>query len=157
MDVKERLAALKRKRMAAKTANHRDVVEEDRVAKLPANFEAKKERAQYELGEIERKKEIEASGDFFTQFSVWIIWWKVATTSVRKCWTKRRSIWREKTRNANERRIRIPASSLGKIIPPDSITGSHEVNQIYRITSVFIVTRLGNKTIVSENYSFTRF
>ena len=65
MDVKERLAALKRKRMAAKTANHRDVVEEDRVAKLPANFEAKKERAQYELGEIERKKEIEASGDFF--------------------------------------------------------------------------------------------
>jgi pre-mRNA-splicing factor SYF2 len=68
MDVKERLAALKRKRMAAKTANHRDVVEEDRVAKLPANFEAKKERAQYELGEIERKKEIEASGDFFTQF-----------------------------------------------------------------------------------------
>ena len=70
MDVKERLAALKRKRMAAKTANHRDVVEEDRVAKLPANFEAKKERAQYELGEIERKKEIEASGDFFTRFSV---------------------------------------------------------------------------------------
>ena len=70
MDVKERLAALKRKRMAAKTANHRDVVEEDRVAKLPANFEAKKERAQYELGEIERKKEIEASGDFFTPFSV---------------------------------------------------------------------------------------
>jgi len=62
MDVKERLAALKRKRMAAKTANHRDVVEEDRVAKLPANFEAKKERAQYELGEMERKKEIEASG-----------------------------------------------------------------------------------------------
>ena len=62
MDAKARLAALKRKRMEAKTANHRDVVEEDRVAKLPANFEAKKERAQYELSEIERKKEVEAAG-----------------------------------------------------------------------------------------------
>merc|ERR1712157_267319 len=60
--LKDKLAALKRKREQSKTDNHRDVVEEDRVAKLPANFEAKKERAQYELGEMERKKEIEASG-----------------------------------------------------------------------------------------------
>merc|ERR1712131_136952 len=40
--LKEKLANLKRKRQEAKTANHRDVVEEDRVAKLPENFEARK-------------------------------------------------------------------------------------------------------------------
>jgi len=39
-------------------------VEEDRVAKLPQNFEAKKDRAEYVLGEIDRKREIEDAGKF---------------------------------------------------------------------------------------------
>merc|ERR1712227_486927 len=63
--LKEKLANLKRKRQEAKTANHRDVVEEDRVAKLPENFEARKERAEYILNEMNQKKAVEdAGGDF---------------------------------------------------------------------------------------------
>ena len=83
--LKEKLANLKRKRQEAKTANHRDVcknnlqakkmmirkkntiqvVEEDRVAKLPENFEARKERAEYILNEMNQKKAVEDAGLFF--------------------------------------------------------------------------------------------
>ena len=81
--LKEKLANLKRKRQEAKTANHRDVcknnlqakkmiirkntiqvVEEDRVAKLPENFEARKERAEYILNEMNQKKAVEDAGLF---------------------------------------------------------------------------------------------
>ena len=40
------------------------VVEEDRVAKLPENFEARKERAEYILNEMNQKKAVEDAGSF---------------------------------------------------------------------------------------------
>ena len=42
------------------------MVEEDRVAKLPANFEARKERAEYILNEMSEKEAVEADGQFLT-------------------------------------------------------------------------------------------
>ena len=50
------------------------MVEEDRVAKLPTNFEARKERAEYILNEMNEKESIEADGNkkyiykFLSQF-----------------------------------------------------------------------------------------
>lgn len=37
-------------------------MEEDRVAKLPENFEARKERAEYILNEMNQKKAVEDAG-----------------------------------------------------------------------------------------------
>ena len=66
--MKEKLAALKRKRQEAISSNHKDVVEEDRVAKLPSNFEARKERAEYILNEMGEKEAIEADGKIKKNF-----------------------------------------------------------------------------------------
>ena len=103
--LKAKLANLKRKRQDAISANHKDVsffsvfwlkllfirnypkefyfelkrkikvVEEDRVAKLPTNFEARKERAEYILNEMNEKESIEADGNFVLFFDFLVEIW----------------------------------------------------------------------------------
>ncbi|XP_040321136.1 pre-mRNA-splicing factor SYF2-like isoform X3 [Herpailurus yagouaroundi] len=51
------------KRNAARKLNHQEVVEEDKRLKLPANWEAKKARLEWELQEEEKKKECAARGE----------------------------------------------------------------------------------------------
>uniref|UniRef100_A0A8D0DJ39 Pre-mRNA-splicing factor SYF2 n=1 Tax=Salvator merianae TaxID=96440 RepID=A0A8D0DJ39_SALMN len=51
------------KRNEARKLNHQEVVEEDKRLKLPANWEAKKARLEWELKEEEKKKECLAKGD----------------------------------------------------------------------------------------------
>uniref|UniRef100_F6Q557 Pre-mRNA-splicing factor SYF2 n=1 Tax=Equus caballus TaxID=9796 RepID=F6Q557_HORSE len=47
----------------ARKLNHQEVVEEDKRLKLPANWEAKKARLEWELQEEEKKKECAARGE----------------------------------------------------------------------------------------------
>uniref|UniRef100_A0A8C4L3K0 Pre-mRNA-splicing factor SYF2 n=1 Tax=Equus asinus asinus TaxID=83772 RepID=A0A8C4L3K0_EQUAS len=51
------------KRNEARKLNHQEVVEEDKRLKLPANWEAKKARLEWELQEEEKKKECAAKGE----------------------------------------------------------------------------------------------
>ncbi|XP_043916012.1 pre-mRNA-splicing factor SYF2 [Protopterus annectens] len=51
------------KRNEARKLNHQEVAEEDRKLKLPANWEAKKSRLEWELKEKERKQACEAQGE----------------------------------------------------------------------------------------------
>ncbi|XP_064408193.1 pre-mRNA-splicing factor syf2 isoform X1 [Latimeria chalumnae] len=51
------------KRNEARKLNHQEVVEEDKRLKLPANWEAKRARLEWELKEDERKKECAAKGE----------------------------------------------------------------------------------------------
>ncbi|KAL2099168.1 hypothetical protein ACEWY4_005648 [Coilia grayii] len=51
------------KRNEARKLNHQEVVEEDKRLKLPANWEAKKARLEYELLVDEKKKECAARGE----------------------------------------------------------------------------------------------
>ncbi|KAF0044579.1 hypothetical protein F2P81_003737 [Scophthalmus maximus] len=51
------------KRNEARKLNHQEVVEEDKRQKLPANWEAKKARLEWELAEEQKKKECAARGD----------------------------------------------------------------------------------------------
>jgi len=60
-----RLNAAKAARGDARKANHEEVVEEDRRAKLPKNFESRKRRAEWELQNQEQKQAVEAEGKDF--------------------------------------------------------------------------------------------
>uniref|UniRef100_A0A668ABV9 Pre-mRNA-splicing factor SYF2 n=1 Tax=Myripristis murdjan TaxID=586833 RepID=A0A668ABV9_9TELE len=51
------------KRNEARKLNHQEVVEEDKRLKLPANWEAKKARLEWELAEDQKKKECAARGE----------------------------------------------------------------------------------------------
>ncbi|MBW01037.1 Pre-mRNA-splicing factor SYF2, partial [Eschrichtius robustus] len=51
------------KRNEARKLNHQEVVEEGKRLKLPANWEAKKARLEWELQEEEKKKECTARGE----------------------------------------------------------------------------------------------
>ncbi|XP_073173622.1 pre-mRNA-splicing factor SYF2 isoform X2 [Lepidochelys kempii] len=51
------------KRNEARKLNHQEVVEEDKRLKLPANWEAKKARLEWELKVEEKKKECAAKGE----------------------------------------------------------------------------------------------
>lgn len=62
---KERFRALHQQREESRKLNHEHVVEEDRRSKLPLNFEAKRKRQEWELGEILARKEAEKNGDDF--------------------------------------------------------------------------------------------
>ncbi|XP_021793318.1 pre-mRNA-splicing factor SYF2 isoform X2 [Papio anubis] len=50
-------------RNEARKLNHQEVVEEDKRLKLPANWEAKKARLEWELQEEEKKKECASRGE----------------------------------------------------------------------------------------------
>lgn len=64
-EMKAKMAALKEQRLAAREKNHQAVVEEDRVAKLPANYEARRRRAEWEEEHEKAKKDAEARGEDF--------------------------------------------------------------------------------------------
>ncbi|XP_003962460.2 pre-mRNA-splicing factor syf2 isoform X1 [Takifugu rubripes] len=51
------------KRNEARKLNQQEVVEEDKKRKLPANWEAKKARLEWELAETQKKKECAAKGE----------------------------------------------------------------------------------------------
>eukprot|EP00039_Didymoeca_costata_P001981 m.56697 g.56697 ORF g.56697 m.56697 type:complete len:221 (+) comp11056_c0_seq1:137-799(+) len=55
-EMKAKMAALKKKREEAREKNHEAVVEEDRIAKLPANYEARRKKAEWEENEEKAKK-----------------------------------------------------------------------------------------------------
>uniref|UniRef100_A0A914DQJ0 Pre-mRNA-splicing factor SYF2 n=1 Tax=Acrobeloides nanus TaxID=290746 RepID=A0A914DQJ0_9BILA len=61
----ERFKSLHKRREDARKLNHEQVVEEDRVSKLPSNFEAKRRRQEWELEEIEARKDAETKGEDF--------------------------------------------------------------------------------------------
>jgi len=56
---------LHKKREDGRKLNHEQVVEEDRLTKLPRNFEAKHRRRAWELEDIEARKEAEERGEDF--------------------------------------------------------------------------------------------
>ncbi|XP_025712236.1 pre-mRNA-splicing factor SYF2-like isoform X2 [Callorhinus ursinus] len=58
-----KLRELHLKRNEARKLNHQEVVEEDKGLKLPANWEAKKARLEWELQEEEKKKDCAARGE----------------------------------------------------------------------------------------------
>ncbi|KJH53364.1 SYF2 splicing factor [Dictyocaulus viviparus] len=62
VDFNERFKKLHRLRQQSRKANHEQVVEEDRKAKLPKNYEAKRIREGWELQEIEERKKAEKDG-----------------------------------------------------------------------------------------------
>ena len=55
------------------------------MAKLPANFEARKERAEYILNEMNEKESVEADGEPFLNFSDFYSIKKVETSIGTKC------------------------------------------------------------------------
>ena len=57
-----KLAQLRLRQNEARKLNHKEVIEEDRKAKLPGNWEKQKERMDYEEEKEKRKKEIEEKG-----------------------------------------------------------------------------------------------
>lgn len=59
----DRLKELKLRRNEARKLNRAEVVEEDRRSKLPKNWENRKKRAEWELEEIQKRKECEAAGE----------------------------------------------------------------------------------------------
>eukprot|EP00911_Craspedida_sp_UC1_P002703 UC1_evm1s1984 len=61
--LQERLAALRKARQAGRAANQSEAAEEDRRAKLPSNFAAKRARAERELEETKARAEAEARGE----------------------------------------------------------------------------------------------
>ncbi|KRZ22225.1 Pre-mRNA-splicing factor syf2 [Trichinella pseudospiralis] len=54
----------------ARKLNHREVVEEDRRNKLPANYEAKRKRAEWEIAEFEKRKEAEKRGEDYDRLKL---------------------------------------------------------------------------------------
>lgn len=61
--LKAKMDALKARREQSRKDNHEAVVEEDRKAKLPKNFDAKKRKAEWEEADAEARKEAEARGE----------------------------------------------------------------------------------------------
>ncbi|KAK2727539.1 pre-mRNA-splicing factor SYF2-like [Artemia franciscana] len=59
----QQLRDLHRKRNEARQLNHQEVVEEDRRKKLPSNFEARKQRAEWTLQEEEKRKQATERGE----------------------------------------------------------------------------------------------
>ncbi|KAK0405127.1 hypothetical protein QR680_017810 [Steinernema hermaphroditum] len=62
-DYMARLNALRQKREVARKQNHEQVVEEDRIAKLPKNYESIRQRQQWQLQDMEDRKAAETRGE----------------------------------------------------------------------------------------------
>jgi len=62
-----RLRSLHARRNEARSLNHAEVVEEDRRSKLPANYESKKRRQDWQLLDMELRKKAEAEGEDYDQ------------------------------------------------------------------------------------------
>lgn len=61
-EFRKRFKELHQKREQSRKINHEHVVEEDRILKLPKNFESKRKRQEWELQEIIAKEEAEEKG-----------------------------------------------------------------------------------------------
>uniref|UniRef100_A0A224Z4K8 Pre-mRNA-splicing factor SYF2 n=1 Tax=Rhipicephalus zambeziensis TaxID=60191 RepID=A0A224Z4K8_9ACAR len=66
----ERLRTLHMRRNEARTLNHKEVVEEDRKSKLPANCENKQKWAQYKLEEEEKYEEAAKRGEDYSRIKL---------------------------------------------------------------------------------------
>lgn len=66
----KKLKELHLKRNEARKLNHQEVVEEDRRKKLPANFESKQRRIEWELEEAKAKKEAEERGEDYERLKM---------------------------------------------------------------------------------------
>jgi len=62
-EFKKRLRQLHDRRFEARKANRAEVVEEDRREKLPPNFEQKLARKQWQIDDLERRKDFEERGE----------------------------------------------------------------------------------------------
>jgi len=62
-DAMARFKALHQRRQESRKLNHEQVVEEDRVSKLPKNYENQKRRQDWTLADLEKRKEAEAQGE----------------------------------------------------------------------------------------------
>jgi len=65
-----KLRELHNKRNEARKLNHHEVQEEERRAKLPTNFEARKRRAEWILNEEETRAKCEVEGDDFERIKL---------------------------------------------------------------------------------------
>jgi len=63
----KRLRELHMRRNEARKLNHEEMVEEDRRNKLPANWEARKRKAEWELADQEARKAAEERGEDYEQ------------------------------------------------------------------------------------------
>ncbi|KRZ55955.1 Heparan sulfate glucosamine 3-O-sulfotransferase 3B1 [Trichinella nativa] len=70
MDRLQKFKELKMRNNEARKLNHREVVEEDRRNKLPANYEAKRKRAEWEISEFEKRKEAEERGEDYDRLKL---------------------------------------------------------------------------------------
>lgn len=61
----QRLRDLELKMNEARKLNHQEVVEEDKRSKLPANFEQKRRRVEWEEEQDKKRKEAESAGEEF--------------------------------------------------------------------------------------------
>ncbi|KAI6174042.1 Pre-mRNA-splicing factor SYF2 [Aphelenchoides besseyi] len=59
----DRFKSLHHKREESRKLNHEQVVEEDRLSKLPQNHEAKRARTEWQLHDMEARKEAEEKGE----------------------------------------------------------------------------------------------
>uniref|UniRef100_A0A5S6QW12 Pre-mRNA-splicing factor SYF2 n=1 Tax=Trichuris muris TaxID=70415 RepID=A0A5S6QW12_TRIMR len=66
-DRMKKLHELRMRRNEARKLNHQDVAEEDLRSKLPANWEAKQRRVQWEIEDSEKRQEAESRGDDYDQ------------------------------------------------------------------------------------------
>lgn len=86
---KERLNRLHQLRMRqneARKLNHREVLEEDRKSKLPANWEKQKERLEHEEAKDLKRKEIEETGQSYDRLRA-LEW----TAEECEIWEKRKA------------------------------------------------------------------
>lgn len=66
----KKLQELHLRRNEARKLNHQEVVEEDRRQKLPANFDAKQRRLEWELSEAKARKEAEDNGEDYDRLKL---------------------------------------------------------------------------------------
>uniref|UniRef100_A0A1I7YMJ7 Pre-mRNA-splicing factor SYF2 n=1 Tax=Steinernema glaseri TaxID=37863 RepID=A0A1I7YMJ7_9BILA len=66
-DYMARLNALRQKREDARKQNHDQVVEEDRISKLPKNHESVRQRQEWQLQDMEERKAAEARGEDYNR------------------------------------------------------------------------------------------
>lgn len=66
----KKLKELHLKRNEARQLNHKEVIEEDKRNKLPANWEARKRKAEWILDDEEKRKEAQEKGDDYERLKL---------------------------------------------------------------------------------------
>jgi pre-mRNA-splicing factor SYF2 len=122
------------KQNEARKLNHKEVVEEDRRAKLPANWEKQKERLEYEEEKEKRRDEIEQGGQSYDR--VRALEW---TADECEAWERKRARktnpdpgfadFEQASHRQNER--------LTKNIEPDMVNYERQKEELYE-TSLYL-------------------